>query len=115
MVCLLCEDIDVNVDSETAAGAREVCFFPPIFVLVILFSVLLHSVFGCCPIVKGEWHIIEFEELHISVPRLTKLFEVLDGLLGPYWRAIRLAFNCTFLLFGPVIQLIACARYVSFF
>ncbi|KVI07098.1 Amino acid transporter, transmembrane [Cynara cardunculus var. scolymus] len=39
------------------------------------------------------------------------LFEVLDGLLGPYWRAIRLAFNCTFLLFGPVIQLIACARY----
>ncbi|KAI7756058.1 hypothetical protein M8C21_019787, partial [Ambrosia artemisiifolia] len=36
-------------------------------------------------------------------------FEVLDGLLGPYWKAIGLAFNCTFLLFGSVIQLIACA------
>lgn len=38
-------------------------------------------------------------------------FEVLEGLLGPYWKAIGLAFNCTFLLFGSVIQLIACARY----
>jgi auxin influx carrier (AUX1 LAX family) len=38
-------------------------------------------------------------------------FEVLDGLLGPYWKAAGLAFNCTFLLFGSVIQLIACARY----
>lgn len=39
-------------------------------------------------------------------------FEVLDGLLGPRWKALGLAFNCTFLLFGSVIQLIACARYV---
>lgn len=37
-------------------------------------------------------------------------FEVLDGLLGPYWKAAGLAFNCTFLLFGSVIQLIGCAR-----
>ncbi|RZS05584.1 hypothetical protein BHM03_00036116 [Ensete ventricosum] len=36
-------------------------------------------------------------------------FEVLDGLLGPYWKAAGLAFNCSFLLFGSVIQLIACA------
>lgn len=36
-------------------------------------------------------------------------FEVLDGLLGPYWKGIGLAFNCTFLLFGSVIQLVACA------
>ncbi|OIW02718.1 hypothetical protein TanjilG_29494 [Lupinus angustifolius] len=41
-------------------------------------------------------------------------FEVLEGLLGPYWKAIGLAFNCTFLLFGSVIQLIACARIWSF-
>lgn len=41
-------------------------------------------------------------------------FEVLDGLLGPYWKAAGLAFNCTFLLFGSVIQLIACARSNSF-
>jgi len=40
-------------------------------------------------------------------------FEVLDGLLGPYWKAAGLAFNCTFLLFGTVIQLIACARSVN--
>lgn len=38
-------------------------------------------------------------------------FEVLDGLLGRHWRNVGLAFNCTFLLFGSVIQLIACARY----
>ncbi|KAL5210878.1 hypothetical protein ABZP36_006501 [Zizania latifolia] len=40
-------------------------------------------------------------------------FEVLDGLLGRHWRNVGLAFNCTFLLFGSVIQLIACARYVA--
>ncbi|KAG6433784.1 hypothetical protein SASPL_105401 [Salvia splendens] len=40
-------------------------------------------------------------------------FEVLDGLLGPFWKALGLAFNCTFLLFGSVIQLIACARIWS--
>ncbi|KAL9313575.1 hypothetical protein ACSQ67_019027 [Phaseolus vulgaris] len=37
-------------------------------------------------------------------------FEVLDGLLGKHWRNLGLFFNCTFLLFGSVIQLIACAR-----
>ncbi|KAG4391803.1 hypothetical protein GLYMA_04G004800v4 [Glycine max] len=41
-------------------------------------------------------------------------FEVLDGLLGKHWRNVGLAFNCTFLLFGSVIQLIACARIWSF-
>ena len=45
---------------------------------------------------------------------LDQWFEVLDGLLGPYWKAAGLAFNCTFLLFGSVIQLIACARCVPF-
>ncbi|CAK9227929.1 unnamed protein product, partial [Sphagnum troendelagicum] len=39
-------------------------------------------------------------------------FEVLDGLLGPYWKAAGLFFNCTFLLFGGVIQLIACASNI---
>lgn len=37
---------------------------------------------------------------------------MLDGLLGPYWKAVGLAFNCTFLLCGSVIQLIGCARSV---
>ncbi|KAH7434606.1 hypothetical protein KP509_06G025700 [Ceratopteris richardii] len=41
-------------------------------------------------------------------------FEVLDGLLGPYWKAIGLAFNCTFLLFGSVIQLIACGSNIYY-
>ncbi|KAG8649420.1 hypothetical protein MANES_08G090700v8 [Manihot esculenta] len=41
-------------------------------------------------------------------------FEVLDGLLGPYWKALGLAFNCTFLLFGSVIQLIACASNIYY-
>ncbi|XP_071734428.1 auxin transporter-like protein 2 [Rutidosis leptorrhynchoides] len=41
-------------------------------------------------------------------------FEVLDGLLGPQWKAVGLAFNCTFLLFGSVIQLIACASNIYY-
>ncbi|KAL0401224.1 UNVERIFIED_CONTAM: Auxin transporter-like protein 2 [Sesamum latifolium] len=41
-------------------------------------------------------------------------FEVLDGLLGPHWKAVGLAFNCTFLLFGSVIQLIACASNIYY-
>ncbi|KAF4358792.1 hypothetical protein F8388_022559 [Cannabis sativa] len=41
-------------------------------------------------------------------------FEVLDGLLGPIWKALGLAFNCTFLLFGSVIQLIACASNIYY-
>ncbi|CDP14046.1 unnamed protein product [Coffea canephora] len=41
-------------------------------------------------------------------------YEVLDGLLGPQWKAVGLAFNCTFLLFGSVIQLIACASNIYY-
>ncbi|CAN6481341.1 unnamed protein product [Victoria cruziana] len=41
-------------------------------------------------------------------------FEVLDGLLGRQWRNLGLAFNCTFLLFGSVIQLIACASNIYY-
>ncbi|ONK58124.1 uncharacterized protein A4U43_C09F8460 [Asparagus officinalis] len=43
-----------------------------------------------------------------------KWFEVLDGLLGKHWRNIGLLFNCTFLLFGAVIQLIACASNIYY-
>ncbi|CAI0395525.1 unnamed protein product [Linum tenue] len=41
-------------------------------------------------------------------------FEVLDGLLGKHWRNLGLIFNCTFLLFGSVIQLIACASNIYY-
>ncbi|KAL2541684.1 Auxin transporter protein 1 [Abeliophyllum distichum] len=41
-------------------------------------------------------------------------FEVLGGLLGSHWKAVGLAFNCTFLLFGTVIQLIACASNIYY-
>ncbi|KAJ8762939.1 hypothetical protein K2173_023068 [Erythroxylum novogranatense] len=41
-------------------------------------------------------------------------FEVLDGLLGKHWRNAGLFFNCTFLLFGSVIQLIACASNIYY-
>ncbi|WVZ21537.1 hypothetical protein V8G54_008859, partial [Vigna mungo] len=33
-----------------------------------------------------------------------------NGIRRKHWRNVGLAFNCTFLLFGSVIQLIACAR-----
>uniref|UniRef100_A0A0D3HB62 Amino acid transporter transmembrane domain-containing protein n=1 Tax=Oryza barthii TaxID=65489 RepID=A0A0D3HB62_9ORYZ len=39
---------------------------------------------------------------------------VLDGLLGRHWRNVGLAFNCTFLLFGSVIQLIGCASNIYY-
>ncbi|GER37961.1 auxin transporter-like protein [Striga asiatica] len=54
------------------------------------------------------------KEGHSFKNHVIQWFEVLDGLLGPYWKAAGLAFNCTFLLFGSVIQLIACARIWSF-
>ncbi|KAK8935997.1 Auxin transporter-like protein 5 [Platanthera zijinensis] len=41
-------------------------------------------------------------------------FEVLEGLLGKHWRNTGLIFNCTFLLFGSVIQLIACASNIYY-
>ncbi|KAH0463416.1 hypothetical protein IEQ34_007998 [Dendrobium chrysotoxum] len=41
-------------------------------------------------------------------------FEVLEGLLGKHWRNVGLVFNCTFLLFGSVIQLIACASNIYY-
>ncbi|KAE9596189.1 putative amino acid transporter, transmembrane domain-containing protein [Lupinus albus] len=41
-------------------------------------------------------------------------YEVLEGLLGPHWKVIGLAFNCTLLLFGCVIQLIACASNIYY-
>lgn len=51
--------------------------------------------------------------LQVLLNIASQWFEVLDGLLGRHWRNVGLAFNCTFLLFGSVIQLIACARYVA--
>ncbi|CAL4893855.1 unnamed protein product [Urochloa decumbens] len=41
-------------------------------------------------------------------------FEVLDGLLGPYWKAAGLISNCTMLFFAAVIQLIACASNIYY-
>ncbi|KAE8721107.1 Auxin transporter-like protein 3 [Hibiscus syriacus] len=46
--------------------------------------------------------------------KLDSWFEVLDELLGKHWRNIGLFFNCTFLLFGSVIQLIACASNIYY-
>ncbi|KAH0451155.1 hypothetical protein IEQ34_018454 [Dendrobium chrysotoxum] len=41
-------------------------------------------------------------------------FEVIEELLGKHWRKMGLVFNCTFLLFGSVIQLIACASNIYY-
>nr|DAD20193.1 TPA_asm: hypothetical protein HUJ06_021656 [Nelumbo nucifera] len=51
------------------------------------------------------------EKVNVSFKNhVIQWFEVLDRLLGPYWKAVGLAFNCTFLLFGSVIQLIYSLR-----
>lgn len=39
-------------------------------------------------------------------------FEVLDGLLGRKWKFLGLGFNCVYLLFSAITQLIACGRYL---
>ncbi|RVX22542.1 Auxin transporter-like protein 3 [Vitis vinifera] len=49
-----------------------------------------------------------------SLSTVFMVFEVLDGLLGKHWRNVGLLFNCTFLLFGSVIQLIACASNIYY-
>ncbi|XP_074289550.1 auxin transporter-like protein 4 [Silene latifolia] len=41
-------------------------------------------------------------------------YEVLGGLLGPKWKLLGLVVNCTFLLFGSVIQLIGCASNIYY-
>ncbi|VFQ67816.1 unnamed protein product [Cuscuta campestris] len=55
----------------------------------------------------------ERQKLHFR-HHVIQWFEVLDGLLGKHWRNVGLAFNCTFLLFGSVIQLIACASNIYY-
>ena len=62
--------------------------------------------------VPSFWSISHMGFSHFHVFSCQKWFEVLDGLLGKHWRNVGLAFNCTFLLFGSVIQLIACARHL---
>ncbi|XP_028227040.1 auxin transporter-like protein 2 [Glycine soja] len=52
----------------------------------------------------------EREELNFR-NHVIQWVEILDGLLKKHWRNMGLASNYTFLLFGSIIQLIACARY----
>ncbi|XP_024525197.1 auxin transporter-like protein 2 [Selaginella moellendorffii] len=66
-----------------------------------------------------SWLYVEYrnrkEKENVSFKNhIIQWFEVLDGLLGPYWKAIGFGFNCTFLLFGSVIQLIACASNIYY-
>ncbi|KAL4013132.1 hypothetical protein IC575_025286 [Cucumis melo] len=51
---------------------------------------------------------------HYFTNHVIQWFEVLEGLLGRRWRNVGLVFNCTFLLFGSVIQLIACASNIYY-
>nr|GMD09806.1 auxin transporter-like protein 2 [Ipomoea batatas] len=65
----------------------------------------------------GSWTAYLISSLYVEYrtrKEREKWFEVLDGLLGKHWRNVGLAFNCTFLLFGSVIQLIACASNIYY-
>ncbi|CAM6087530.1 unnamed protein product [Calypogeia fissa] len=78
---------------------------------------IFYGVLGCwtCYLITTlycEYRTRKEKEGHSFKNHVIQWFEVLDGLLGPRWKALGLAFNCTFLLFGSVIQLIACASNI---
>jgi auxin influx carrier (AUX1 LAX family) len=78
---------------------------------------LFYGVLGCwsCYMITSlyvEYRTRKEREGVLFKNHVIQWFEVLDGLLGPYWKAAGLTFNCTFLLFGAVIQLIACASNI---
>ncbi|CAM6025434.1 unnamed protein product [Sphagnum balticum] len=78
---------------------------------------LFYGVIGCwsCYMITSlyvEYRTRKEREGVLFKNHVIQWFEVLDGLLGPYWKAAGLFFNCTFLLFGAVIQLIACASNI---
>ncbi|KAF8022037.1 hypothetical protein BT93_G2235 [Corymbia citriodora subsp. variegata] len=61
-----------------------------------------------------EYRTRKEKENHSFKNHAIQWFEVLDGLLGTYWKAAGLAFNGIFLLCGSVIQLIACASIIYY-
>lgn len=78
---------------------------------------IFYGVIGCWSCYMITWLYVEYRtrkerEGVIFKNHVIQWFEVLDGLLGRNWKMIGLAFNCTFLLFGAVIQLIACASNI---
>lgn len=90
--------------------------------LGMLSGILLQIFYG----IMGSWTAYLISVLYVEYRRrkekenvnfknhVIQWFEVLDGLLGPYWKVLGLAFNCTFLLFGSVIQLIGCASNIYY-
>ncbi|KAK7851836.1 auxin transporter-like protein 3 [Quercus suber] len=81
--------------------------------LGMLSGILFQLFYG----LMGSWTAYLISVLYVEYrtrKEREKWFEVLDGLLGKHWRNVGLFFNCTFLLFGSVIQLIACASNIYY-
>ncbi|KAG0565890.1 hypothetical protein M758_7G020400 [Ceratodon purpureus] len=82
----------------------------------VIFQVF-YGIMGCWACYMIAWLYMEYRtrkerQGHSFKNHVIQWFEVLDGLLGPYWRLAGLAFNCIYCLFGSVIQLIACASNI---
>ncbi|KAJ7520803.1 hypothetical protein O6H91_19G023700 [Diphasiastrum complanatum] len=55
------------------------------------------------------------ENQHVSFKNHTiQWYEVLGGLLGPWWKAVGLIFSTTYLFCGSIIQLVACGSTVYY-
>nr|PNR47751.1 hypothetical protein PHYPA_012224 [Physcomitrium patens] len=75
---------------------------------------VFYGIVGCWACYMISWLYMEYRirkerEGHNFKNHIIQWFEVLDGLLGSRWKWVGLTFNCTYCLFGAVIQLIACA------
>lgn len=76
---------------------------------------LFYGLLGCWACYMISWLYMEYRtrmerEGHTFKTHVIQWFEVLDGLLGKKWKYVGLAFNCVYLLFAAITQLIACGR-----
>ncbi|KAG0576859.1 hypothetical protein M758_UG060600 [Ceratodon purpureus] len=78
---------------------------------------LFYGIVGCWACYMISWLYIEYRtrmerEGHSFKTHVIQWFEVLDGLLGKKWKYVGLAFNCVYLLFAAITQLIACGSNI---
>lgn len=78
---------------------------------------LFYGIVGCWATYMITWLYMEYRlrmerEGHTFKIHIIQWFEVLDGLLGRKWKFLGLGFNCVYLLFSAITQLIACGSNI---